>query len=79
METSGVFTVAAQSERDPNSQFQVGDKVLYLPEGVFAVVVGYVWIEAIGELPRIGAYRLSVGIEVPERSLRLRWSKSGPA
>lgn len=55
--------------RDPERQFQIGDRVLYLPEGVYSVIEGYLWIETVGRVPRIGAYRLSCGIAVPENSI----------
>ena len=53
-------------------QFQVGDEVLYEPEGVVTTVDGYLWLEAVGSLPEIGAYRLACGVSVPGSSLK-RW------
>lgn len=54
----------AASHTDPETQFQIGDRVLYLPEGVYCTVEGYFWLESIGEPPSILGYRLSCGIIV---------------
>src|SRR3990167_9758888 len=58
--------------RDPQSQFQINDMVVYLPEGVYTMIEGYLWIESIGSLPRIAAYRLTCGICAPENSITHR-------
>jgi hypothetical protein len=54
-----------------NMQFQIGDRVLYVPENVNTEIEGYVWSETIGGVPRIVAYRLSCGISVKYDSLKL--------
>lgn len=58
--------------KDPATQFQVGDRVLYLPEGIFAVVEGYVWNQQTGDLPKVMLYRLNIGIDVPASAIK--WS-----
>ena len=55
--------------RSPDSQFQIGDRVLYLPEGIYARVDGYFWNRTIGECPRVVSYLLSCGIEAPENTI----------
>jgi len=55
--------------RDPADQFQIGEQVLYLPEGIFAVIEGYDWAESIGALPYLIAYQLSCGISVPGNAI----------
>lgn len=55
--------------KDPAEQFQIGENVVYQPEGVVAQVVGYVWHEQMGELPTVAAYALSCGISVPGSAL----------
>lgn len=54
---------------DPADQYQIGDCVLYLPEGVITEVTGYLWEESVGEAPRIIAYELSCGTRVSRESL----------
>lgn len=55
--------------RNPDTQFQIGEDVLYLPEGVRCKVDGYVWAEGVGEVPRVVAYRLSCGVSVSENCI----------
>ncbi len=55
--------------RSCESQFQIGERVVYLPEGVQTLIEGYVWIEAIGVAPRIGGYRLACGVTVSENTI----------
>lgn len=55
--------------RDPDKQFQIGERVLYIPDGIYAIVEGYLWLQAVGELPRVVAYRLSCGISVPGNTI----------
>lgn len=52
-----------------DNQFQIGDFVLYVHEGVFTQVQGYLWVEAIGALPVIGGYVLECGITVPKDAI----------
>lgn len=54
---------------EQSEQFQINDLVVYTPEGVHTWIEGYVWIESLGELPRIGAYILACGISVPKSSI----------
>lgn len=63
--------MSARSTKSTDEQLQIGDYVIYSPEGVFARIVGYVWIEPLGELPSISRYSLSVGISVPRSVLTL--------
>lgn len=60
---------AEEARQRAELQLQIGDAVLYLPEGVYTTVEGYVWHEEIGAAPRILAYRLSCGIAAPRRAL----------
>lgn len=57
---------------DPSEQLQVGDRVLYVDQGVITTVSGYVWQESLGSPPRIGLYVLSCGISAPRGALQ-RW------
>jgi hypothetical protein len=50
-------------------QFQIGDEVLYVEEGIVTEVTGYVWSVQIGDLPRVAAYELRCGVAVPYRAL----------
>jgi hypothetical protein len=64
------------SARNPDQQFQIGDSVLYVPEGVYATIDGYIWMQTIGQVPKIAAYKLSIGISVPENSIIHKESRS---
>lgn len=57
---------------DPADQFQVGDKVTYMPEGVLAEVTGYLWANSIDGVHRIGGYELDIGITVPGQLIERR-------
>lgn len=57
---------------NPKEQFQIGDDVVYVPEGVYATVDGYQWFTTIGESPKIIGYRLSCGIVVPRGMIERR-------
>ena len=57
-------------ERDPATQYQIGDAVVYLPEGVVSIIGGYVWSNAVGALPAIVAYTLLAGCSAPAEALR---------
>lgn len=50
--------------KDPKSQYQIGDQVVLLCEGVYATVEGYFWDQTIGEYPKIVGYKLSCGVTV---------------
>lgn len=54
-----------------NDQFQIGDVVVYVPEGIVTQVRGYLWIDQMGELPVVGLYELSCGIHAPAGALRM--------
>lgn len=47
-------------------QYQIGDEVVYVPEGVITTVTGYVWKYQVPEPPRILLYSLACGIDVPK-------------
>jgi len=52
--------------KSPKDQFQIGDEVLYKPEGVYTTIRGYLWLPIeINKPPRIGGYELDCGITVP--------------
>jgi hypothetical protein len=55
--------------RSPESQFQIGDRVTYLPEGVYTEISGYLWHNSVGEIPRIMGYELSCGIVAQENTI----------
>ncbi|WP_127524586.1 hypothetical protein [Mesorhizobium sp. Z1-4] len=50
--------------KKPADQFQIGDTVLYVPEGVITTIRGYTWQTNIGNPPRILTYALDCGINV---------------
>jgi hypothetical protein len=60
------------AERDPSTQFQVGEPVLLIEPGILTTVSGYLWSESVGAPPIIVAYKLSCGISVPESAIRKR-------
>lgn len=45
-----------------SEQLQIGQRVLYVPEGVWTEVIGYEWKHCIGGPPSIVRYELSCGI-----------------
>lgn len=55
---------------EAHNQFQIGDEVWYVPEGVHATVTEYVWGQELP--PKILLYKLSCGISVAKAHLR-RW------
>lgn len=46
----------------PSEQFQIGQRVLYVPEGIWTEVTGYEWKNCIGGPPSIARYELLCGI-----------------
>ncbi|WP_232629157.1 hypothetical protein [Methylobacterium sp. Leaf118] len=56
--------------KDPSEQLQIGDTVVYLPEGIIAQVAGYLWSQHVGSGPRLVAYQLDCGIAVSRDQLR---------
>ena len=57
-------------KRDPQHQYQIGEPVVYEPEGVVTRVIGYVWKRAEDGTCRIDLYRLDCGIDVVEDHIR---------
>lgn len=57
---------------DPNDQFQIGDPVLYVAQGIKTTVVAYVWAESTGGEPMLVNYKLACGISVPKRAI-IKW------
>lgn len=53
----------------PEDQFQIGDNVTYVREGVHSQVQGYMWAESVGGAPTVIGYKLSCGISVPRAEL----------
>lgn len=53
-----------------SDQFQIGDSVIYTPEGVVTKVVGYLWGQKIGGFLYITYYQLECGINVPRHTLK---------
>lgn len=50
-------------------QLQIGQSVLYVDQGVFTKVTGYVWAHSVGGLSKIISYELACGINVPRNAL----------
>lgn len=61
---------------DPKDQLQIGEHVIYEPEGVYATVEGYQWVVPLGDNPRIVGYKLSCDITASRSMLRRRDGKS---
>lgn len=68
--SEGIEGAKGAGNIDPRDQLQIGDYVLYEREGVFARVVGYVWMRAYSALPRVVSYNLDCGVSVPREFLR---------
>lgn len=51
-------------------QFQIGDRVIYLPENVLARVTSYLWSHQVAAPSRIIAYELDVGIHASFEQLK---------
>jgi hypothetical protein len=45
-------------------QYQIGDRVIYTPEGVVTTVSGYLWFNTVEKRPSIMGYELACGITV---------------
>lgn len=54
--------MAYQGSRDPSTQYQLGDEVVYLPEGVFTKVTSYNWQTPTDGVAKIVGYSLACGI-----------------
>lgn len=65
-------TPPAREGRDPLTQFQIGDGVVYTPEGIITRVIGYLWSSAIGSAPKVVGYELACGVTVPAHMLQMR-------
>ncbi len=50
--------------KHPSEQLQIGDPVVYLPEGIVTQVIGYAWGSEVGHGPRLTGYHLACGITV---------------
>jgi hypothetical protein len=61
----------AVMEPEHNDQFQIGDEVLYTPEGVITSITGYDWLQSVDAPPKIMAYQLACGISAPKNLLAL--------
>jgi hypothetical protein len=46
------------------AQFQIGDRVVYMPENIVTRISGYVWRTSFGAPPSILTYELECGISV---------------
>lgn len=44
-----------------DQQFQIGERVIYVPEAVCTTVTGYVWHHNTNDGPRIVSYELACG------------------
>lgn len=55
--------------KHPSEQFQIGERVVYQPEGIVAQIAGYVWHEPMDSLPTVASYVLSCGISAPASAL----------
>lgn len=53
---------------DPAAQYQCGDIVIYIPEGIVAQVIGFKWSK--GMVPRITGYHLGCGVCVAGNHLK---------
>lgn len=62
--------MAEQPNVSPELQFQVGEPVLYVPQGIYTTVTGYNWIGQMSGRPRIAGYQLACGIAAPWKDLR---------
>lgn len=45
-------------------QFQIGDRVIYTPEGVVTRISGYLWRTSVDSPPSIMSYELECGVSV---------------
>lgn len=54
---------------DPAAQFQVGDLVIYVPDGVVAQVSGFHWSKH-KTMPRIEKYHLTCGLCIEGKHLK---------
>lgn len=59
----------AVMEPQYSDQHQIGDEVVYVPEGVITTVTGYDWIQGVDAPPKIIAYQLACGISAPKSLL----------
>lgn len=56
---------------DPINQYQVGDVVIYTPEGVVAQISGFYWGKEVkGKPPRIEKYNLTCNLCVEGKYLK---------
>lgn len=61
------------TDKDPKDQYQIGDDVLYKPEGIITRILGYEWSAASASrpdrLPTVIAYLLDCGVSVPAETI----------
>lgn len=57
-------------QKDPNEQYQVGDTVIYLPEGIYTEISGYVFYESMSAPPKVVKYKLKCGLDVTPDLIR---------
>jgi hypothetical protein len=63
--------------RDPASQYQLGEEVVYLPEGVITKVQSYVWTAPNdGTASLISAYTLTCGITAKADAIAAKGGRS---
>lgn len=51
-------------DKKPEDQFQIGDPVIYVPDGIITRVEGYTFYSDMFNPPKILTYNLSCGISV---------------
>lgn len=61
----------------PDEQLQIGDEVVYIPEGVFTEVIGYEWAWQESGAPSISRYRLGCGISSDRAHIKRLVGKQG--
>lgn len=54
----------------PEDQFQIGDRVIYVQEGIRTKVAGYILDAPFGAMPHVIGYELDCGITVPREALK---------
>lgn len=51
-------------EQSIAEQYQIGDRVVYIPEGIVTKISGYMWRTSTDRPPEIVAYELECGIAI---------------
>jgi hypothetical protein len=52
------------TEKSIAEQYQIGDRVIYMPEGILTTITGYKWETYVEKPPAIIAYLLGCGIGI---------------